>query len=72
MQQDNVKVFWLDSYKGQAAKPVPYRASIHKDIETFEEKFNTEVVGIALTPDYESGRASFTIEFLTEHILSTE
>ena len=40
MQQDNVKVFWLDSYKGQAAKPLPYRASIHKDIETFEDFVN--------------------------------
>ena len=71
MEQDK-KVFWLDSYKGQTAKPVPYRASIHKDIEKFEEKFGKEVVGIALTPDYESGRASYTIEFLIENILPTE
>lgn len=71
MEQDK-KVFWLDSYQGQTAQPIPYRASIHKDIEKFEEAFGKDVVGIALTPDYESGRASYTIEFLIENILPTE
>ena len=70
MEQDK-KVFWLDSYQGQTAKPVPYRASIHKDIEKFEEKFGTEVVGIALTPNMRN-TASYTIEFLVENILPTE
>ena len=71
MEQDK-KVFWLDSYQGQTAKPVPYRASIHKDIEKFEEKYGTEVVGIALTPNYDNNKASYTIEFLIENILPTE
>ena len=34
--------------------------------EIDDAKFNVKIVGIKLTPDYESGKASYTIEYITE------
>tara|TARA_Y100000592_G_scaffold100388_1_gene180248 strand:- start:591 stop:872 length:282 start_codon:yes stop_codon:yes gene_type:complete len=62
--RDN-KIFWLDKFQGEAKGGLMYRSKTAIDIETVEEKFNVKVVGIKIDPDYESGRASWTIEYIT-------
>jgi len=59
------KEFWLDGFEGPVKGGLFYRSSTAIDIETVEEKFGVKVVGIRLEPDYESGKAQWTIEYLT-------
>ena len=58
--------YWLDGYNGPVQSGAFYRSKIHLDIEEFESKFKTKVVAIKLSPDYESGKASWTVEFIRE------
>ena len=60
------KEFWLDGFSGPCKSGLFYRSSTGIDIETVEEKFGVKVVAIKLEPDYESGKASWTIEYFTE------
>tara|TARA_Y100000401_G_scaffold84688_1_gene69970 strand:+ start:1073 stop:1378 length:306 start_codon:yes stop_codon:yes gene_type:complete len=59
------KEFWLDGFEGPAKGGLFYRSKTAIDIEEVEQKFGVKVVGIKLEPDYESGRASWTIEYMT-------
>lgn len=58
--------YWLDGFKGTYKTGTFYRSKIHLDLEEFEGKFKTKVVAIRLSPDNESGKASWTVEFATE------
>ena len=58
--------YWLDGYNGPCQSGTFYRSKIHLEIEEFETKFKTKVVAIKLSPDYESGKASWTVEFIRE------
>ena len=58
--------YWLDGYNGPVQSGAFYRSKIHLDIEEVESKFKTKVVAIKLSPDYESGKASWTVEFIRE------
>ena len=58
--------YWLDGFEGAAKSGLFYRSKTAIDIEEVEQKFNVKVVGIKLEPDYESGKASWTIEYITE------
>ena len=60
------RVFWLDGFDGAARGGLHYRSRIALDIEEVETKFGVKVVAIGVEPDYESGNASWTIEFITE------
>ena len=60
------KIFWLDGFDGAARGGLHYRSKIAIDIEEVENKFGVKIVAIALEPDYETGKASWTIEFITE------
>ena len=62
----NNKIFWLDKFEGKAKGGLMYRSKTAIDIETVEEKFNVKVVAIKLEPDHESGKASWTIEYIIE------
>ena len=65
-EKSNDKIFWLDGFEGKAQGGLMYRSKTAIDIETVEEKFGVKVVAIKLEPDYESGKASWTIEYITE------
>ena len=58
--------YWLDGFDGAARGGTFYRSRIALDIEEFEVKFDVKVVAIGVESDYESGGASWTIEFITE------
>jgi hypothetical protein len=58
--------FWLDGFDGPAKGGLHYRSKIAIEIEDVETKFGVKIVAIGIEPDYESGAASWTIEFLTE------
>ena len=60
------RVFWLDGFEGAARSGLHYRSRIAVDIEEVETRFGVKVVAIAVEPDHESGKASWTIEFITE------
>ena len=60
------KEFWLDGFTGPCKSGLFYRSSTGIDIEKVEEKFGVKVVAIKLEPDYESGKASWTIEYFTD------
>ena len=62
----NKRIYWLDGFDGAACGGLHYRSKIAIDIEEVETKFGVKVVAIAVEPDYESGKASWTIEFVTE------
>ena len=67
MQKDK-KIFWLDGFEGKAKGGAFYRSRIHLDIDEFEDKFNKKVVAIGVEPDFETGKASWNVEFITEGI----
>ena len=58
--------FWLDGFDGAARGGLHYRSKIAIEIDDVETKFGVKVVAIGLEPDTESGKASWTIEFITE------
>jgi len=60
------KIFWLDGFEGAARSGLHYRSRIAVDIEEVETKFGVKIVAISIGPDEESGKASWTIEFITE------
>ena len=60
------RMYWLDGFDGAARGGLHYRSKIAIDIEEVEVKFGVKVVAIGLEPDNESGKASWTIEFITE------
>ena len=60
------RVFWLDGFDGAARGGLHYRSKIAMEIEEVETKFGVKVVAISVEPDYESGKPSWTIEFITE------
>ena len=64
--ENNSREYWLDGFEGPAKSGLFYRSKTAIDIEEVETKFNVKIVGIKLTPDYESGKASYTIEYITE------
>ena len=66
MQDKNERVYWLDRFEGAAKGGGFYRSSIHIDIEEFESKFKEKVVAIKLTPKKNSGKASYTVEFVID------
>ena len=59
-------MYWLDGFEGKAKGGAYYRSRIHLDIDEFQSKFNKKVVAIGLEPDYESGKPSWTVEFITD------
>ena len=63
-QVESKKYYWLDGFEGKAKGGAFYRSRIHLDIEEFEDKFNEKVVAIGLEPDYETNKASWTVEFI--------
>tara|TARA_Y100000401_G_C8244503_1_gene184806 strand:+ start:394 stop:660 length:267 start_codon:yes stop_codon:yes gene_type:complete len=67
MADKNNKIFWLEGFEGKVRGGAYFRSRISKDVEEFEEKFDCNIVGIRLDTDYESGKASWNVEFLTEH-----
>tara|TARA_X000001388_G_scaffold70361_1_gene59446 strand:- start:2068 stop:2319 length:252 start_codon:yes stop_codon:yes gene_type:complete len=67
MADKNNKIFWLEGFEGKVRGGAYFRSRISKDVEEFEEKFECNIVGIRLDKDYESGKASWNVEFLTEH-----
>ena len=62
----NDKIFWLDGFEGQAKGGAYYRSKMAIDVEEFEEKFNVKVVALGLEKDYESGKASWNVNMITE------
>jgi len=66
MSLTNKRVYWLDGFKGKAKGGAYYRSKIAIDVDDFEEKFNTKIVGMAIDVDYENRKPSWNIEFITE------
>ena len=68
MERDykNEKVYWLEGFEGPCKGGTFFRSRISKDVEDFEKKFGQRIVGIKLDEDYESGKASFNVEFILE------
>ena len=64
---EKTKIFWLEGFSGKVKGGAYFRSRISKDVEEFEDKFNCNIVGIRLDKDYESGKASLNVEFITEH-----
>ena len=62
----NEKIFWLDGFEGKAKGGAYYRSKMAIDVEDFEEKFNVKVVALGLEKDYESGKASWNVNMITE------
>ena len=62
------RIYWLEGFEGPVKGGAYFRSRISKDVEEFEKKFDSKIVGIKLDTDYETGRASFNVEFLTEHV----
>ena len=62
----NEKIFWLDGFEGKARGGAYYRSKMAIDVEEFEEKFNVKVVALGLEKDYESGKASWNVNMITE------
>ena len=58
------RIYWLEGFEGPCKSGTFYRSSTGKDIEEFEEKFDREVVAIKLDTKYETGKASYNIEFI--------
>ena len=66
------KIFWLDGFEGQAKGGAYYRSKMAIDVEEFEEKFNVKVVALGLEKDYESGKASWNVQMITEQKKESE
>jgi len=64
--KDKDREYWLDGFEGPVKSGMYYRSRIHIDIEEFETKFNQKVVAIKMSTDYETNKAHWTIEFMTE------
>ena len=64
--KDKDREYWLDGFEGPVQTGAFYRSKIHLDINDFETKFNTKVVAIKLSTDYETNKPSWTVEFITE------
>ena len=64
--QARKKVFFLDGYEGAYQSGAMYRSEIAIDVDTFETKFNKNIVGMVIGTKYDSDKPSFTIEFYTE------
>ena len=64
--KDKDREYWLDGFEGPVKAGMYYRSRIHIDIEEFESKFNQKVVAIKMSTDYETNKAHWTIEFMTE------
>ena len=64
--KDKDREYWLDGFEGPVKSGAYYRSKIHIDINDFETKFNQKVVAIKLSTDYETNKAHWTIEFMTE------
>ena len=62
----NDRIFWLDGFEGKAKGGAYYRSKMAIDVEEFEEKFNVKVVALGLEKDYESGKASWNVQIITE------
>ena len=62
----NDRIFWLDGFEGKAKGGAYYRSKMAIDVEEFEEKFNVKVVALGLEKDYESGKASWNVNMITE------
>lgn len=60
------KVFFLDGYEGAYQSGAMYRSEIAVDVNTFEEKFDKNIVGMVIETKYNSDKPSYTIEFYTE------
>ena len=56
----------MDYEGGECIMQSDYDCPQWEEIEEVETKFGVKVVAIAVEPDYESGKASWTIEFVTE------
>ena len=68
----NEKIFWLDGWEGKAKGGAYYRSKMAIDVEEFEEKFNVKVVALGLEKDYESGKASWNVQMITEQKKESE
>ena len=66
------KIFWLDGFEGKAKGGAYYRSKMAIDVEEFEEKFNVKVVALGLEKDYESGKASWNVNMITENKQKSE
>ena len=66
MSLKNKRVYWLDGFEGKAKGGAYYRSKTAIDVDDFEEKFNTKIVGMAIDVDYENRKPSWNIEFITE------
>ena len=66
------RIFWLDGFEGQAKGGAYYRSKMAIDVEEFEEKFNVKVVALGLEKDYESGKASWNVQMITEQKKESE
>ena len=62
------KIFWLDGFEGKAKSGAYYRSKMAIDVEEFETKFGVRVVALGLEKDYETGRASWNVNMITEVI----
>ena len=62
------RIYWLEGFEGGVKGGAYFRSRISKDVEEFEERFDCKIVGIKLDTDYETDKASFNVEFLTEHV----
>ena len=60
------KTFWLSGviYPNQISGEAFYRSRIAIDVEEFENKFDTNVVGIRIEKDIETGKASWNISMI--------
>ena len=65
-KESNNSVFFLDGFEGAYKSGAYYRSKIAIDINEFESKFKTKVVGMVLEKSEDSDKPSFTIEFYTE------
>ena len=68
----NDRIFWLDGFEGKAKGGAYYRSKMAIDVEEFEEKFNVKVVALGLEKDYESGKASWNVNMITENKQKSE
>ncbi len=66
MQDKNGKTFWLDGFEGPVKRGAFFRSKIHLEIEEFQKKFKEKIVALQLTPDEESGKPSWTVEFILD------
>ena len=62
----NEKIFWLDGFEGKAKGGTYYHSKMAIDVEDFEKSFNVKVVALGLEKDYESGKASWNVNMITE------